>query len=161
MRPSTSEQQDICVQTNAFPSATLLERWKFHFEPSPPDGNMQRRRAQLARLDPPAVYKRAVSFVPQCNHFTTHATFDQYAGVLQVVMLRSLTSYVRLLPGYRMYRACKVLSYIAILLYVCCQHLSACMQTLIHACVATYIRPAFILQLSPCWQMHNKERNRV
>jgi hypothetical protein len=23
-------------------------------------------------------------------------------------MLRSLTSYVRLLPGYRMYRACKV-----------------------------------------------------
>ena len=24
-------------------------------------------------------------------------------------MLRSLTSYVRLLPGYRMYRACKVM----------------------------------------------------
>lgn len=28
---------------------------------------------------------------------------------MQVIMLRSLTSYVRLLPGYRMYRACKVL----------------------------------------------------
>lgn len=62
MQPSTSEQQDICLQTNAFPSATLLERWKFQFEPSPPDGNLQRRRAQLARLDPPAVYKRAVSW---------------------------------------------------------------------------------------------------
>lgn len=83
LQPSTSGQQDICVQTNAFPSATLLERWMFHFEACPPDGNLQRRRAQLARLDPPAVYKRAV------------------------VMLRSLTSYVRLLPGYRMYKACK------------------------------------------------------
>lgn len=33
----------------------------FRFEPSVQDGNLQRRRAQLARLDPPAVYKRAVS----------------------------------------------------------------------------------------------------
>ncbi|KAL3133251.1 hypothetical protein ABBQ38_007134 [Trebouxia sp. C0009 RCD-2024] len=83
LQPSTSGQQDICLQTDAFPAATLLERWMFHFEACPPDGNLQRRRAQLARLDPPAVYKRAV------------------------VMLRSLTSYVRLLPGYRMYKACK------------------------------------------------------
>lgn len=80
---STLGHHDICLQSNAFPSAVLLERWLFHYEPAIPDGNLQRRRAQLARLDPPAVYKRAV------------------------VMLRSLTSYVRLLPGYRMYRACK------------------------------------------------------
>lgn len=78
-----SQPQDIQLQSDAFPSATLLERWMFQFEPAMQDGNLQRRRAQLARLDPPAVYKRAV------------------------VMLRSLTSYVRLLPGYRMYRACK------------------------------------------------------
>lgn len=80
---NTAEPQDIHVQCDAFPSATLLERWMFRFEPSVQDGNLQRRRAQLARLDPPAVYKRAV------------------------IMLRSLTSYVHLLPGYRMYRACK------------------------------------------------------
>lgn len=107
---STSEHQDICLQTNAFPSATLLERWMFHFEPSPPDGNLQRRRAQLARLDPPAVYKRAVSLVPHRTQCMVHTVSDWYAGVLQVVMLRSLTSYARLLPGYRMYRACKVLT---------------------------------------------------
>ena len=39
-------------------------------------------------------------------------------GVVQVVMLRSLTSYVRLLPGYRMYKACKVLQSN---LQTCCQ----------------------------------------
>ncbi|KAL0035165.1 hypothetical protein WJX79_004130 [Trebouxia sp. C0005] len=83
LQHSPSQPQDIRLQSDAFPSATLLERWMFHFEPAMQDGNLQRRRAQLARLDPPAVYKRAV------------------------VMLRSLTSYVRLLPGYRMYRACK------------------------------------------------------
>ena len=88
----------------------------------------------------------------------THATSDQHAGVSQVVMLRSLTSYVRLLPGYRMYRACKVFGYIAILRYVFCQLPPACKQTLNHACVATYIRPAFILQPSPCWQMYATER---
>ena len=52
--------QDICVQSNAFPSATLLERWLFHYEPVAPEVNLQRRRTQLARLDPPALYKRAV-----------------------------------------------------------------------------------------------------
>ena len=36
----------------------------FHFEPSLQDGNLHRRRAQLARLDPPALYKRAVSVAP-------------------------------------------------------------------------------------------------
>lgn len=54
--------QDICVQSNAFPSATLLERWLFHYEPVAPEVNLQRRRTQLARLDPPALYKRAVRF---------------------------------------------------------------------------------------------------
>lgn len=61
----TSQQsqssQDIFVQSNAFPAATLLERWLFHYEPIAPDVNLQRRRAQLARIDPPALYKRAVS----------------------------------------------------------------------------------------------------
>lgn len=107
LQPSTSGQQDICVQTNAFPSATLLERWMFHFEACPPDGNLQRRRAQLARLDPPAVYKRAVSL--PSTFISCLIIAGLCHGVLQVVMLRSLTSYVRLLPGYRMYKACKVL----------------------------------------------------
>lgn len=93
----------------------------FHFEPSPPDGNLQRRRAQLARLDPPAVYKRAVSLVPRYTHCMAHTVSDRYAGVSQVVMLRSLTSYTRLLPGYRMYRACKVLTLKSSFVTICAQ----------------------------------------
>ena len=57
----SQSSQDIFVQSNAFPSATLLERWLFHYEPIAPEVNLQRRRAQLARIDPPALYKRAVS----------------------------------------------------------------------------------------------------
>ena len=38
----------------------LLERWSMHYQPDPQDGSLQRSRSQLARLDPPAIYKRMV-----------------------------------------------------------------------------------------------------
>ncbi|KAK9823656.1 hypothetical protein WJX72_004459 [[Myrmecia] bisecta] len=47
------------------------------------EARMSLSRSQLSRLDPPAIYKR------------------------MVIMLRSLYSYVRVLPAYRMYRASK------------------------------------------------------
>lgn len=44
----------------------LLERWSMHYQPDPQDGSLQRSRSQLARLDPPAIYKRMVrAEVPQ------------------------------------------------------------------------------------------------
>ena len=61
---------------------------------------------------------------------------------MQVVMLRSLTSYVRLLPGYRMYRACKVKSCIGSAKPLFCLHAlkdnavaSSKLCNVIHDCV--------------------------
>lgn len=68
------------------PSAveTLLERWVVHYHPQLPEGPSHLSRSQLSRLNPSSVYKRLV------------------------ITLRSLYTYVRLLPAYRMFRACKV-----------------------------------------------------
>lgn len=63
---------------------TLLERWVVHYHPQLPEGPSHLSRSQLSRLNPASVYKRLV------------------------ITLRSLYTYVRLLPAYRMYRACKV-----------------------------------------------------
>jgi hypothetical protein len=63
---------------------TLLERWVVHYYPQLPEGPSHLSRSQLSRLNPAAVYKRLV------------------------ITLRSLYTYVRVLPAYRMYRACKV-----------------------------------------------------
>eukprot|EP00887_Chlorella_sp_A99_P005492 scaffold1.g5492.t1 len=62
---------------------TLLERWVLHYHPMLPESPTTLSRSQLLRLNPSSVYKRLV------------------------IMLRSLYSYVCLLPAYRMYRACK------------------------------------------------------
>lgn len=75
-----SQPHDIRLQSDAFPSATLLERWMFHFEPAVQDGNLQRRHAQLARLDPPAVYKRAVSDI-NCMMFVIAVAADVEAVI--------------------------------------------------------------------------------
>ena len=47
--------------TPAAARGMLLERWSMHYQPDPQDGSLQRSRSQLARLDPPAIYKRMVS----------------------------------------------------------------------------------------------------
>jgi hypothetical protein len=47
-------------------------------------------------------------------------------GALQVIMIRSLFSYVRILPAYRLYRACKV-RYISGA-YGVCQRKSPCKE---------------------------------
>ncbi|PRW58175.1 autophagy-related 13 [Chlorella sorokiniana] len=65
---------------------TLLERWVVHYYPQLPEGAggaPHLSRSQLARLSPSTVYKRLV------------------------ITLRSLFTYLRVLPAYRMYRACK------------------------------------------------------
>ncbi len=59
---------------------TMLERWTLHFSPR----GGQAADGAPVRLDTPAVYKR------------------------MVIALRSLYSYVRVLPAYRLHRACKV-----------------------------------------------------
>ena len=63
---------------------TLLERWVVHYRPQLPDSPSHLSRSALSRLNPAAVYKRLV------------------------ITLRSLYSYARLLPAYRLYCACKV-----------------------------------------------------
>ena len=63
---------------------TLLERWVVHYAPMLPEGASHLSRSQLSRLNPSSVYKRLV------------------------ITLRSLYTYLRVLPAYRMYRACKV-----------------------------------------------------
>lgn len=55
-----------------------------HYFPQLPEGPGRLSRSQLSRLNPSSVYKRLV------------------------VTLRSLCTYVRVLPAYRMFRACKV-----------------------------------------------------
>ncbi|KAK9865733.1 hypothetical protein WJX84_010786 [Apatococcus fuscideae] len=60
---------------------SLLERWVI--ADSRAGGRSQLSRSQMQRLDPPSIYKR------------------------MVIMLRALYSYVRILPAYRMYRACR------------------------------------------------------
>ncbi len=55
-----------------------------HYYPCLPEGPSHLSRSQLSRLNPASVYKRLV------------------------ITLRSLYTYVRVLPAYRMYRACKV-----------------------------------------------------
>ncbi|EFN59140.1 hypothetical protein CHLNCDRAFT_137965 [Chlorella variabilis] len=62
---------------------TLLERWVVHYYPMLPEGPSHLSRSQISRLNPSSVYKRLV------------------------ITLRSLYTYVRVLPAYRMYRACK------------------------------------------------------
>jgi hypothetical protein len=65
---------------------TLLERWTLQFWPGSfvPAAKQHNSRSAQARLETSAVYKRLV------------------------IMLRSLFSYVRALPAYRLYRAWKV-----------------------------------------------------
>lgn len=63
---------------------TLLEQWVFHYQPQLPQAGPSLSRSQLSRLNPTSIYKRLV------------------------IMLRSLFCYVRVLPAYRMFRACKV-----------------------------------------------------
>lgn len=63
---------------------TLLERWVVHYYPQLPEGPSHLSRSQLSRLNPQSVYKRLV------------------------ITLRSLYTYLRVLPAYRMARACKV-----------------------------------------------------
>lgn len=55
-----------------------------HYFPQLPEAPSHLSRSQLSRLNPSSVYKRLV------------------------ITLRSLYTYVRVLPAYRMYRACKV-----------------------------------------------------
>ncbi|KAL4430978.1 hypothetical protein ABPG75_006234 [Micractinium tetrahymenae] len=62
---------------------TLLERWVVHYYPQLPEGPSHLSRSQLSRLNPQSVYKRLV------------------------ITLRSLYTYLRVLPAHRMARACK------------------------------------------------------
>ena len=68
------------------PGETLLERWTLQFWPGSfvPAAKQHASRSAQARLETSAVYKRLV------------------------IMLRSLFSYVRALPAYRLFRAWKV-----------------------------------------------------
>lgn len=62
----------------------MLERWTLQFAAGAAPAKQQSSRAAAARLETSAVYKRLV------------------------IMLRSLFSYVRALPAYRLYRSWKV-----------------------------------------------------
>lgn len=63
----------------------LLERWVLSYAPaSPADAKAGAGRPMTSRLEPAAIYKR------------------------MVISLRSLFSYVRVLPAYRLFRACAV-----------------------------------------------------
>ena len=63
---------------------TLLESWVFSYAPQTQISTASMSRSTMARLNPSGVYKRLL------------------------VMLRSLVSYTRILPAYRLYRACKI-----------------------------------------------------
>jgi hypothetical protein len=63
----------------------LLERWVLLYGPTGvADGKQQNSRPMTSRLEPAAIYKK------------------------MVVALRSLYSFVRMLPAYCLYRACAV-----------------------------------------------------
>jgi Autophagy-related protein 13 len=61
----------------------MLERWTLNFSPRTQQPGAQQPLPSI-RLDTPAVYKR------------------------MVIALRSLYSYVRVLPAYRLFAACRV-----------------------------------------------------
>ncbi len=65
------------------PGRRLLERWTLSYAASEAQHGQQ-GRASASRLEPAAVYKR------------------------MVIAMRSLFSYVRVLPTYRLYKACAV-----------------------------------------------------
>ena len=67
------------------PGRRLLERWTLSYAASEAQQGQQ-GRASASRLEPAAVYKR------------------------MVIAMRSLFSYVRVLPTYRLYKACAVSS---------------------------------------------------
>lgn len=86
-RPALAPSKEACLEMDCSVGAgrTLLERWTVAYaaaaagESRPPAG-----RPAAARLEPAGIYKRLV------------------------ILLRSLYSYVRVLPAYRLLRACKV-----------------------------------------------------
>lgn len=65
------------------PGRRLLERWTLSYTASEAQ-HAQQGRSSASRLEPAAVYKR------------------------MVIAMRSLFSYVRVLPTYRLYKACAV-----------------------------------------------------
>ena len=65
------------------PGRRLVERWSLSYAASEAQ-HAQQGRSSASRLEPAAVYKR------------------------MVIAMRSLFSYVRVLPSYRLYKACAV-----------------------------------------------------
>ena len=63
---STSGQQTGESVGTSTGRGSLLERWTIQYEQLLPETGMQRTRSQLARLDPPAIYKRLVRHT--CDH---------------------------------------------------------------------------------------------
>lgn len=73
----------MCIRAT-YAGETMLERWTLNFSPRGQQTATAGTAAAPVRLDTPAVYKR------------------------MVIAMRSLYSYVRVLPAYRLFRACQV-----------------------------------------------------
>ncbi len=91
--PSPCSQ--TCLRLAWHAGGTLLERWVLHYRAMLPESPSHLTRSQISRLNPSSVYKRLV------------------------IMLRSLYTYVRILPAYKMYRACKVRAHVRACMHVC------------------------------------------